>query len=1006
MIPRRLKLKNFLSYKEAELNFEGLHTACICGANGAGKSSLLEAITWAIWGKTRASSDDDLVHLGETETRVDFEFFYNQKQYRIIRIRNKNKNSTLDFQLFNGQQYQSIAGNGIRETQEKISQCIKIDYDTFVNSAYIRQGKADEFMLLTPAQRKEVLADLLKLESYDFLAEEAKNIARELKIRGEEIEREIEQNKETISQKEKLFWELDYLERDLNFLQERQREIQANIDHLRKLNNQRLELLSKKQWQENHLARLSTRLDSLVDEKTKLADDLEKLNQILAREEEIVSAYQQWQLLNERNHELNQKFHLYQQLLSQIHYVEDQLNREREKLKISLEREKANLDNLSRREQDLRQTISKFPNLDKELEKLRYCRQQLAIFDSLQEEAHSLLQQKYALEREVEREKAILLAKLENLQTEANNIQRELREISTLRIRFFQLQQELTNCRNLRNYQKRLQEKGDEKKITISQLLNRQKDLETQLAKLTEKLNTLQEKHAVCPLCERELDDNHLQYVVTKTREEYKQLELELWHCKTQIVETERELENLRKEYGELNQQLAKEEEWRQEYVSLENRLDYGEELSARFEDLQEEINTIKIRLGNDDYAPIQRQKMLEIEQKIKELNYSEEFHALLRKEEAALRWVETQETRLKEAQNELEKIGKQKESVIQKIEEIALHLEQIDRDPEYQKPLQQLQQKLAEISYDSGEHQKIGESLRKFQQYQQLYADLVQAQRNKPLLENRLIQITENIREYEEEKSKIMAELEETKQQLNSLKDYSEQLASLEKEAKSCQEKIQELLMKKGRLEQSLAIIQEQEERVKKLETQLKETQKQYRIHEELGIAFGKNGIQSLMIENILPLIENEANRILNNLTGNQLTVKFVTQRQTKSGRGKNSSLRDTLDIIIADNQGTRAYETYSGGEAFRVNFAIRLALSRILAQRAGTPLQMLIIDEGFGSQDAEGCERLIAAINAVASEFACILTVTHISQFKDAFQTKIEVYKTPEGSKIRLIG
>jgi ATPase involved in DNA repair len=65
MIPLQLTLKNFLSYREAVLDFRGLHTACICGANGAGKSSLLEAITWAIWGESRTSIADDVIHCGQ-----------------------------------------------------------------------------------------------------------------------------------------------------------------------------------------------------------------------------------------------------------------------------------------------------------------------------------------------------------------------------------------------------------------------------------------------------------------------------------------------------------------------------------------------------------------------------------------------------------------------------------------------------------------------------------------------------------------------------------------------------------------------------------------------------------------------------------------------------------------------------------------------------------------------------------------------------------------------------
>jgi exonuclease SbcC len=73
-------------------------------------------------------------------------------------------------------------------------------------------------------------------------------------------------------------------------------------------------------------------------------------------------------------------------------------------------------------------------------------------------------------------------------------------------------------------------------------------------------------------------------------------------------------------------------------------------------------------------------------------------------------------------------------------------------------------------------------------------------------------------------------------------------------------------------------------------------------------------------------------------------------------------------------------------------------------LAQRAGAALQLLIIDEGFGTQDREGCDRLIAAINAIAADFACILTVTHMPYFKEAFQARIEVSKTQNGSQLSL--
>ena len=107
-------------------------------------------------------------------------------------------------------------------------------------------------------------------------------------------------------------------------------------------------------------------------------------------------------------------------------------------------------------------------------------------------------------------------------------------------------------------------------------------------------------------------------------------------------------------------------------------------------------------------------------------------------------------------------------------------------------------------------------------------------------------------------------------------------------------------------------------------------------------------------------------------------MSFRFETQREYKSN--KREDLRETLDMVISDSLGERDYEMFSGGEAFRVNFAIRLAL----VEGAGTTgwerdLQTLVIDEGFGSQDAEGRQRLVEAINLVQDDFAKILVITH---------------------------
>jgi exonuclease SbcC len=169
--------------------------------------------------------------------------------------------------------------------------------------------------------------------------------------------------------------------------------------------------------------------------------------------------------------------------------------------------------------------------------------------------------------------------------------------------------------------------------------------------------------------------------------------------------------------------------------------------------------------------------------------------------------------------------------------------------------------------------------------------------------------------------------------------------------------------------------------------------------IYDELATAFGKRGTQALIIEKALPEIEEEANRLLGRMTDNRMHLKIESQRDTRKG-----DTIETLDIKIADELGTRNYEMFSGGESFRVNFALRIALSKLLARRAGAPLPTLIIDEGFGTQDSAGREKLVEAINSIQDDFEKILVITHIEELKDAFPVRIDVIKTEEGSTFSL--
>ena len=164
---------------------------------------------------------------------------------------------------------------------------------------------------------------------------------------------------------------------------------------------------------------------------------------------------------------------------------------------------------------------------------------------------------------------------------------------------------------------------------------------------------------------------------------------------------------------------------------------------------------------------------------------------------------------------------------------------------------------------------------------------------------------------------------------------------------------------------------------------------------------AFGRSGIQALLIEAALPELEAQANDLLARLTDHRMTLSLETQRQNRRG-----DVSETLEIRIADELGTRSYELFSGGEAFRIDFALRVALAKLLAARAGAPLRNTLHRRGLWEhRDPSGRERLVEAIQTIQDEFDLILVVTHIEEMKEAFPVRIDVSKDDTGSSLQVV-
>ena len=278
----------------------------------------------------------------------------------------------------------------------------------------------------------------------------------------------------------------------------------------------------------------------------------------------------------------------------------------------------------------------------------------------------------------------------------------------------------------------------------------------------------------------------------------------------------------------------------------------------------------------------------------------------------------------------------------------------------------------------------------------EQARAVLAPLEREIESLDEQIETQTQAVEESRQDHEQAAARLEQAQAQ-------APDVETAERELLAMQQQENRLHMEVGAARQKVEVLDDLKDRRQALSGEREGLARQVGLYRQLERAFGKDGVPALLIEQALPQIETQANEILDRLSNGSMSVSFVTQTEYKDRR--RSDLRETLDIHIRDSAGTRDYELYSGGEAFRVNFAIRLALSEVLAQRAGARLQTLVIDEGFGSQDAVGRQRLIEAINMVRPDFAKILVITHIDELKDAFPVRIEVEKTTSGSQVQVI-
>ena len=981
------------------LDFSGLHIACICGANGAGKSSLLEAITWAVWGNSRASSEDDIIYSGAKEAKVDFIFIAQGQVYRIIRTRPKGSAGSLEFQIHNDHKFKSLTERGLKATQQAIIAHLKMDYSTFINSAYLRQGRADEFMLKRPSDRKAVLAEMLNLGQYDHLTEKAKDITRICK--GEIIA--LENSRRTLQTQimagENINDDLQTLTSELEQLQSQDAAARKTLSKLEEQLQQRQNWQQTLNWQQQKADQLQSEILRLQHQLDRQYQQIKNLENLFANQEEIIREYQNYQNLAKHEIIYNQKLQEYQKITSDRTSYQQQLAEIKSELNGTLRHYQAQLESLIQQQQDLQNILNKALEIEAAIAQLQQARIKLQQIEELQIKSSPLLQRRQILQRTIDQEIAQIHAQLTQLQKQQQQLKAQAQ--IDLSQTFQNLIQQIKNLEKKQVYQQRVHEKGLERRDFLNRLKERQIECEQRIQDHHTKSQELQQPDTPCPVCDRPLDQSHLLLIEKKHQISYQELQSELWLIKEQQGVSECEIQVLRDEYRHLKVELEQLNSLIQKKGNLEAQIKSNQQAEQRLQELEQEIQSLQYQLSIHSFCPDAQAELQLLETSLSNFNYDEKNHALCRGEVERWRWAEVKFNELKNAKRQSENLSVKIPELQAIAQSLAHRLETNIIDLELQQHLEKSDRILEQINYNSQQHQQLRTQKEQAQPYLLQYQELNLAQQQYPNLLAELQQNQALISDRTLELQSINSSIHSFQAALTENIDPLNQIQDLQNIASTRRSQMDKLIGKIGSLQ--AAAIQQQQllHQNQEVSHQISQTQKRQIIHQELQQAFGKNGIQALMIEIMLPQIEAEANRILSTLTNYQLNVRFITQKAGK----KADKVIDTLDIEIADSRGTRPYETYSGGEVFRINFAIRLALSRIIAQRLGGNLQTLIIDEGFGTQDSEGCDRLLSAINAIAPDFACILVITHIPQLKEAFSTLIEVTKTEAGSKTKLI-
>ncbi|MFA6263917.1 MAG: SMC family ATPase [Candidatus Babeliales bacterium] len=902
MIPHSIELKNFLSYGETvqRIDFRQHALICLSGKNGHGKSALLDALTWALWGQARkitgaVKADEGLLHLGQTRMVVSVEFSCGGTIYRVRREFAKTYGrpyAALDYEVFDAQanKFLSLTEKTIKATQICIERVIGLDYETFINSAFIRQGQSNEFSKKSAKERKQVLATILGLTHYDHLQQRALEKVRLFSEEKKGLLLVHEQHAREIAHEEAL---------TLRLAEERQK-LEGYTSALATI-SEKLQVLEHAYAACKAAQQTAS---TLREEYTALEQTIVAQREQLG---ELVAAWRQTHIGLLKLPDYN-VLHEQKRLLVEQETV---LMEQRQKALAVHERMVALREQLNKRQNTL---AAEHGRIIEQSSRLVHEREVAYHNQSVRRAEH-------------ERQEQEILAKLAAAQRELKNCEQACGQHDAC-------------MKNL----ERIMQQFDKRKAYYHMLVQRGTWIKNECGELEHKNQSLRASHQPsCPLCEQLLTAKRKQFLADRLEEQSEFLTRRLQRVSFLVKKLKEIL-------------IAQHEE----RVAAQTAVDKLHDEQRKREDLVKKIHDVKEEVCKHKNA-----------------------HDLLVHEEQACK-------------EQLDGIRKQLEDALAQAQQATESDETIKELSVLLASLEREKQLLAtdDVVYRQLQLRRlhIDEQIAQLASLAQIYKTQQDRRTQCSVLAKEIKRMAAAKRQLADRLS-TFASLDTQEQQLRlSIDECSDERVRHTKEKDL-------LLHDIGSIASDLSRIETIKKSATALTAQVQLLEREIEDYQAIAMAASKNGIQALLIEEAIPEIEQEANTILERLTDNQAHIFIESLRDLKSG-----GVKESLDIHISDSAGMRPYEMYSGGEAFRIDFALRIAVAKLLARRAGTALQTLIIDEGFGSQDEEGLSHIMDVLHAIRDDFAKILIVSHLVEFKHNFPVHFIVEKSPSGSVITI--